>query len=205
MHHHVELRHVVNACARRGAEHDPCGLSVITHRCEILQPRAVGAASTLGSVFECSVRRCGDNDLQLVRAVHAAHGGLQLDGPSQDELDTWRRMMATVDLSIYIAERDGVPSGTATMMLMPNLTYRCAPTAFVEAVVVAPMFRRQGIARRMLAMILDDAAMAGCDKVQLLSHKRHVADGAHALYEGLGFVAEAEGFRRYLGTPEVRR
>ena len=151
------------------------------------------------------MRRCCDGDLQLVRAVHAAHAGQQLGGPSQDELDTWQRMMATADLSIYIAEREGVACGTASMMLMPNLTYGCAPTAFVEAVVVAPMFRRQGIARRMLATVVDDATVAGCDKVQLLSHKRHVADGAHALYEGLGFVAEAEGFRRYLRSPEVRR
>jgi hypothetical protein len=34
--------------------------------------------------------------------------------------------------------------------------------------------------------------------VQLLSHKRHAVDGAHGLYLGLGFDAEAEGFRLYL-------
>lgn len=36
--------------------------------------------------------------------------------------------------------------------------------------------------------------------MQLLSHKRHAADGGHALYEKLGFEPEAEGFRRYLAT-----
>jgi hypothetical protein len=45
---------------------------------------------------------------------------------------------------------------------------------------------------------LADARAAGCDKVQVVSHKRHATDGAHRLYTGLRFVSEAEGFRLYL-------
>ena len=87
-------------------------------------------------------------------------------------------------------------------MTMPNLTYR-GPTAFIEAVVVAIGHRRAGIATKMLRRALDDARSAGCDKVQLVSHKRHASDGAHRLYTGLGFQPEAEGFRLYLeGDPE---
>jgi len=114
-------------------------------------------------------------------------------------------MMASGDLTVYLAERDCEPIGTATMMLMPNLTYSCAPTAIIEAVVVLPSHRRRGVARSMLKLALTDASDSGCDKVQLLSHKRHRDDGAHALYAGLGFVAEAEGFRLYLRTPDVDR
>ena len=39
---------------------------------------------------------------------------------------------------------------------------------------------------------------ASCRKIQLLSHKRHSNDGAHHLYQALGFAPEAEGFRLYL-------
>ena len=84
------------------------------------------------------------------------------------------------------------------MMTMPNLTYSCAPTAFIEAVVVAASHRRQGVATALMRRILSDARSAGCNKVQLLSHKRHAADGAHRLYTSLGFEPEAEGFRLYL-------
>jgi len=56
----------------------------------------------------------------------------------------------------------------------------------------------------MMNRILDDARNAGCDKVQLLSHKRHADDGAHHLYRRLGFVVEAEGFRMYLRQPTPR-
>ena len=67
------------------------------------------------------------------------------------------------------------------------------------AVVVSPTMRRRGVATALVERILDDARAAGCHKVQLLSHKRHASDGAHRLYTSLGFEAEAEGFRRYLG------
>ncbi len=100
-------------------------------------------------------------------------------------------------LSIYVAEKDGVAVGTATLLLLPNLTYNCRPSAFIEAVVVDVEYRRQGIATMILRRILDDTAAAGCNKIRLLSHKRHVSDGAHNLYMKLGFEAEAEGFRLY--------
>lgn len=106
-------------------------------------------------------------------------------------------MLRTDSLRVYVAEADDQLVGTATLLTMPNLTYACQPTAFIEAVVVRTPWRRQGIATLMLQYLLEDARAAGCSKVQLLSHKRHAADGAHELYETLGFEAEAEGFRRY--------
>lgn len=112
-------------------------------------------------------------------------------------------MMATPDLTVYLAEIESEVVGTASLMLMPNVTYDCAPTAFVEAVVVVPSHRRQGIATTMIERILADARAAGCNKVQLLSHKRHARDGAHHLYLGLGFKPEAEGFRLYLREPAI--
>ena len=118
--------------------------------------------------------------------------------PTERERETWRGMLVTVNLRVYCAEDDGQVVGTATLLTMPNLTYACQPTAFIEAVVVRTPWRRRGIATAMLERLLEDARLAGCNKVQLLSHKRHADDGAHDLYEHLGFEAEAEGFRRYL-------
>ena len=106
-------------------------------------------------------------------------------------------MTATRDLTLYLADVDGEAVGTATLLMMPNLTYGCAPTAFVEAVVVVAAHRRRGIATTIMRRVLDDTRAAGCNKVQLLSHKRHATDGAHGLYTALGFEPEAEGFRLY--------
>lgn len=106
--------------------------------------------------------------------------------------------MATEGLVVYVAEVDQRVVGTASTIAMPNVTYACAPTLFVEAVVVVPVLRRRGIATALLQRILADAKAAGCHKVQLLSHKRHADDGAHGLYAKVGFDPEAEGFRLYL-------
>ncbi|WP_440069493.1 N-acetyltransferase family protein [Streptosporangium sp. OZ121] len=113
------------------------------------------------------------------------------------EQRTWARMLRSDDLTVYLAEVDDQVIGTATLMTMPNLTYGCSPTAFVEAVVVAVGHRHAGVATAIMRRLLGDARSAGCNKVQLLSHKRHAADGAHRLYTSLGFEPEAEGFRLY--------
>jgi GNAT superfamily N-acetyltransferase len=148
---------------------------------------------------ELRVRHAGSGDLERVLAVHAAHapGRREPGPPTPAERATWERMVATADLTVYLTELGDEPVGTATMLTMPNLNYP-GPTAFIEAVVVVPVHRRRGIATALLRSMLDDAGRLGCDKVQLLSHKRHAHDGAHALYEKVGFTAEAEGFRRYL-------
>ena len=36
-------------------------------------------------------------------------------------------------------------------------------------------------------LVLDETKAAGCNMIQLLSHERHVNDGAHRLYTALGF------------------
>lgn len=117
------------------------------------------------------------------------------------EVAIWERMLGTTDLTVLIAEHQDVEVvGTATLLSMPNLTYDCRPTAFIEAVVVKYAHRRRGVARLLLDHALEHARRTGCHKVQLLSHKRHATDGAHALYLSAGFVPEAEGFRLYLNS-----
>ena len=111
---------------------------------------------------------------------------------------TWNRMLRTPNLTTYVAETGGEVVGTTSLLLMPHLTYDCHPSAFIEAMVVAPGHRRRGVGRMLMERVLDDALRAGVRKVQLLSHKRHAEDGAHAFYRSLRFRAEAEGFRLYL-------
>jgi len=103
---------------------------------------------------------------------------------------------------IYVAVADQEIVRTVSLLMMPNLDYGCHPTAFVEAMVVAEGHRRSGVGRRLMARVLDDARAVSCRRVQLLSHKWHADDGAHAFYRSLGFEPEAEGFRLYLDTDQ---
>ena len=118
--------------------------------------------------------------------------------PSQKQLAMWARIQRTPDVTVYLAESPSEAVGTACLSVLPNITYDCRPTAFIEAVVVTYEHRRRGVARHMLTRVLEDARAAGCYKVQVLTHKRHSRDGAHDLYRAIGFAPEAEGFRLYL-------
>jgi GNAT superfamily N-acetyltransferase len=151
------------------------------------------------------IRRAGERDLLAVLQVLATDHPERESPTAASSLEqrTWAQMLHDGGPMVYLAEAAGSAIGTATMMVMPNLTYGCRPTAFIEAVVVVPAFRRHGVATAILGRVLEDAALARCNKVQLLSHKRHAADGAHQLYTAIGFEPEAEGFRLYLGDVPV--
>ncbi|MCU1489950.1 MAG: family N-acetyltransferase [Acidimicrobiaceae bacterium] len=156
----------------------------------------------VSSAAPVSVRVATDGDLSAVLSVYArsAVGSEPRPSASERERSTWDRMLEREGLALYLAEEQGRPVGTATLVTIPNLTYDCAPSAVIEAVVVVHDRRRKGIATAIMKRVLEDARAAGCNKVQLLSHKRHASDGAHRLYTSLGFEAEAEGFRLYLGA-----
>ena len=132
------------------------------------------------------------------RAEHPQEAAPSTGEPSHRQKAAWARVTATTDLTVYLAEMDAEAAGTASMMLMPHVTYDCRPTAFIEAVVVKHAHRRRGVATLLLQQALKDARAASCLKVQLLSHKRHRHDGPHGLYQAMGFTPEAEGFRLYL-------
>jgi GNAT superfamily N-acetyltransferase len=151
------------------------------------------------------VRQASEADLANVLGILAENQGPPVEttavprSPMAREATTWQRMMNTSDLAVLVAEHhDDEAVGTATILTMPNLTYGCRPTAFIEALVVKYAHRRRGVGRLLLRHLVARARDVGCHKVQLLSHKRHATDGAHTLYLSAGFVPEAEGFRLYL-------
>jgi hypothetical protein len=55
--------------------------------------------------------------------------------PSNRQIATWDRIALSPDVTVYLAESDGRPVGTACLSILPNITYDCRPTAFIEAVV----------------------------------------------------------------------
>lgn len=146
-----------------------------------------------------SVRPATEGDLRSVAAVLARRPDAPDFPVSERQRATWARMLATENLTVYVAEGPGGEIvGTTSLLVSPNLSYNCRPTAFFEPMVVAQAHRRRGVGRLLVQRLLDDARAAGCWKVQVVSHKRHADDGAYAFYESLGFQGEATGFRLYL-------
>ena len=143
-----------------------------------------------------------DDLLPLLRLFSRADEGLNpaVSAAERSEVSTWSEMLRTDNLTTYVAVIDGVLIGTALFVMIPNLGYGCRRSGFIEAMMVSSKHRRDGVATQLLHRILDDARASGCHKIQLLTHKRHATDGAHAFYRSIGFESEAEGFRLYLDS-----
>ncbi len=153
----------------------------------------------------CVVRVAVPEDLVPLLQLHHRHeqpGQPLPEPPTAPQQTTWDRMMATPNLTIYVATMGSNIVGNTCMTVVPGLINGCRPTAFVEPMLVAAAVRRSGIGRLMVDRLIADARAQGVYKVQLLSHKRHATDGAHAFYRSLGFTPEAEGFRLYLEGQE---
>ena len=69
-------------------------------------------------------------------------------------------------LTVYLAEIERRTVGTATLVLMPDLTHACAATALIEGIVVIPGFvggvtMAEELARDGVTVFYDVAALPG--------------------------------------------
>jgi GNAT superfamily N-acetyltransferase len=102
------------------------------------------------------------------------------------------RIAAYPDYAVYLAEEEGVPVGTFSLLVMDNLAHGGAPEGVVENVVVAEGRRRQGIGHAMMRFAMDRCAEAGCYKLVLSSNVRR--EDAHRFYQDLGFIQHGLSF-----------
>ncbi|MEU4555112.1 GNAT family N-acetyltransferase [Micromonospora violae] len=119
--------------------------------------------------------------------------------PDASQLATaWRGLHAQAGRRLLLAVAGDTVVGTLDTLVAPNLTHGARPYMVVENVVVAPDWRRRGVARALVMAALDDATAAGCYKVQLVSNDART--DAHRFYASVGFAQSAVGYRRYLTT-----
>ncbi len=130
-------------------------------------------------------------DLDALLALYAEIRPEKPPVPRSPELDgTWRAMLADPSIRIAVVEHDGVPRATAMLAIIPSIAKGPVPFGVIEHVVTAAAARGQGLAERLMRRLIDEAWRAGCYKVMLLSGAQR--DGAHRLYDKLGFDGDAE-------------
>ena len=108
----------------------------------------------------------------------------------------FRQIEADPRQQLLVAEVDGRVVATATLGIIPNLSYRGRSWAFVEGLVVDSSARGKGYGEALMRYAIEEARRAGCYKVSLTSNKRRAE--AHRFYEKMGFAATHEGFRLLL-------
>ena len=95
-----------------------------------------------------------------------------------------------------VVEAQGRVVGTATLIIVPNLSHRGRPYAIVENVVVDSSERGAGYGEALMRYAREEARRAGCYKLSLTSNKQR--KDAHRFYERLGFQRTHEAFRMNL-------
>ncbi|WP_255989321.1 GNAT family N-acetyltransferase [Chitinolyticbacter albus] len=99
--------------------------------------------------------------------------------------ETWARLLAQPGVSVWLAEADGVPVASCTLIIVPNLTRGARAYALIENVVTLSSHRRQGHARAVLDAALAHAWQARSYKVMLSTSARD--PGVVDFYRRCGF------------------
>ena len=137
------------------------------------------------------IRECREEDLAGLLSLYAElRPNDPVLAPSVAREALLRRLLAAPGVRLLVAEVEGQLAATCQLGVIPTLTNGGRPFAIIEHVVTASAFRRQGLSQRVLAQALTLAWELDCYKVMLLSGEGR--EGAHRLYEKLGFKAGIE-------------
>ncbi|MCF1474557.1 MULTISPECIES: GNAT family N-acetyltransferase [Rhizobium/Agrobacterium group] len=144
------------------------------------------------------IRPAQENDIVAIVALFAAddlggHGDTTDPDALPDYLAAFRRIAASSNEVLYVAERDGAVVGTFQTMITTTLTARGSSSMIVEAVQTRADCRGQGIGAQMIEFCLERARAEGLRLVQLSSNA--VRLDAHRFYERLGFSKSHFGFK----------
>ncbi|ACM36279.1 MULTISPECIES: GNAT family N-acetyltransferase [Rhizobium/Agrobacterium group] len=144
------------------------------------------------------IRPAQENDIVAIVALFAAddlggHGDTTDPDALPDYLAAFRRIAASSNEILYVAERDGAVVGTFQTMITTTLTGRGSSSMIVEAVQTRADCRGQGIGAQMIEFCLERARAEGLRLVQLSSNA--VRLDAHRFYERLGFSKSHFGFK----------
>lgn len=134
-----------------------------------------------------SIRAVRPADLAALLELYVHLNPDNADVPEDALLQpAWERILSDPNIFCFVAEADGVLTGSCLLAVMPNLTRGARPFGVIENVVTHKDYRRQGIGRRLMRRALQTAWDAGCYKVMLLSGAWR--KDAHRFYEELGFT-----------------
>ena len=126
--------------------------------------------------------------IEMLRIVN----GLAQDAPFSDELvECSREYFLHGDQTTVLAKDEGRVIGCASisyMTLMPTFSHPTGKRAHLMNVYTNEAYRGQGIARKMVSLLIDEARGRGCTEISL-----DATDCGRPLYEKLGFSANAEG------------
>lgn len=147
------------------------------------------------------IRAAVEADIPALVALFAAddvggHGDTTHPDALPDYERAFRRIAASANDTLYVAELAGEVVGTFQTTLITSMTGRGASNLTIEAVQTRADLRGRGIGAAMIGHAVEKAREAGVTLVQLTSNNKREA--AHRFYRRLGFAQSHAGFKMKL-------
>lgn len=142
-----------------------------------------------------TIRPAAFGDLERLLVLYGQLDNRPPDPPSAHAMGALEVIQMAPYVHLVVAEVDGDVAGTATLVVVPNLTHGGRPWMQLENMVVDEAMRGRGVGRALMEAAERMARQHGCYKIQLQSAE-HRTD-AHRFYEAAGFRATSRGYRRY--------
>lgn len=147
------------------------------------------------------IREARSGDLPALVALFAGdtlggHGDTTDPEAFPDYVRAFAAIEASLDQTLYVAERGGEVVGTFQTMVTTSLPGRGSLAMIIEAVQTRADMRGQGIGALMIEFAIAEAKGRGIRLVQLTSNA--VRRDAHRFYERLGFKPSHLGFKMAL-------
>lgn len=141
-----------------------------------------------------SVKKADRGELSAVLALRremlAAVNGVAEADITEQLMQCTLEYMRRAEQTTVLAYADGEPVGCATicyLRLLPTFSHPTGKRAHLMNVYVRESFRRQGAARAMVSLLIDEARSLGATCVSL-----DATESGRPLYESLGFVRSGE-------------
>lgn len=133
------------------------------------------------------IREAIETDFDQAMVLYGELVGADKVDSSEDGLRHWHAVLQHPGTTVYCLEQNGLIVSLTTLHVLPNTTYRGRPYALVENVVTIKRLQGQGLGRKLMEHVVDEAWKQDCYKIMLLTGQ-HV--GAKGFYERLGFTAD---------------
>lgn len=125
--------------------------------------------------------------LEMLRAVNRLPSDYAF---SEALVENSERYFQTGDQATALALENGEAAGCASLSyigIMPTFSHPTGKRAHLMNVYTRPGYRRRGVARRLVRMLMDDAKEKGATEISL-----DATASGRPLYESLGFRASEE-------------
>ena len=133
------------------------------------------------------IREAVEADFDQAMVLYGELGGPDNVNSGEEGLNQWRAVLDHPGTTVFCLEQDGHLVSVVTLHILPNTTNRGRPYALIENVVTLKRLQGQGLGRRLMEHVVDEAWRQDCYKIMLLTGQ-HV--GARGFYERLGFTAD---------------